>query len=40
MTIRVGVNGFGRIGKACVRLVHEHPELSWWLLTAPVTLKC
>ncbi|MGI6658829.1 MAG: type I glyceraldehyde-3-phosphate dehydrogenase [Dethiobacteraceae bacterium] len=28
MTIRVGVNGFGRIGKACVRLVHEHPELE------------
>ncbi|HZK24015.1 MAG TPA: type I glyceraldehyde-3-phosphate dehydrogenase [Oscillospiraceae bacterium] len=28
MTIRVGVNGFGRIGKACVRLAHENPELE------------
>ncbi len=26
--IRVGINGFGRIGRAFYRLAHEHPELE------------
>jgi len=28
MTIKIGVNGFGRIGRACIRLVEKHPELE------------
>ncbi|MCR3921367.1 MAG: type I glyceraldehyde-3-phosphate dehydrogenase [Firmicutes bacterium] len=28
MTVRIGVNGFGRIGKACIRLAHENPEVE------------
>jgi len=28
MAIRIGINGFGRIGKACIRLAHENPEVE------------
>ncbi|NLM45171.1 MAG: type I glyceraldehyde-3-phosphate dehydrogenase [Firmicutes bacterium] len=28
MTIKIGINGFGRIGKACVRLAHKNPEVE------------
>lgn len=28
MTIKIGVNGFGRIGKACIRLAHENPAVE------------
>ncbi|NLN06111.1 MAG: type I glyceraldehyde-3-phosphate dehydrogenase [Firmicutes bacterium] len=28
MTIKIGINGFGRIGKACVRLAYENPEVE------------
>ncbi|NLM53272.1 MAG: type I glyceraldehyde-3-phosphate dehydrogenase [Firmicutes bacterium] len=28
MAVRIGVNGFGRIGKACIRLAHENPEVE------------
>ena len=28
MTVRIGVNGFGRIGKACIRLAHENPDVE------------
>ncbi|HHX73394.1 MAG TPA: type I glyceraldehyde-3-phosphate dehydrogenase [Firmicutes bacterium] len=28
MTVKIGINGFGRIGKACVRLAHENPEVE------------
>lgn len=28
MTVRVGVNGFGRIGRACIRAAIDHPDVE------------
>jgi glyceraldehyde 3-phosphate dehydrogenase len=28
MTIRIGLNGFGRIGRACIRIAEEHPGVE------------
>ena len=28
MTVRIGINGFGRIGRLVVRALQEHPELD------------
>lgn len=28
MTVKIGVNGFGRIGRACIRIIEEHPGLE------------
>jgi glyceraldehyde 3-phosphate dehydrogenase len=28
MTIRIGVNGFGRIGRGCIRIAEEHPGVE------------
>ncbi|MDW7651297.1 MAG: type I glyceraldehyde-3-phosphate dehydrogenase [Bacillota bacterium] len=28
MTIKLGVNGFGRIGRACIRIAEEHPDVE------------
>ncbi|MCW3488611.1 type I glyceraldehyde-3-phosphate dehydrogenase [Dethiobacter alkaliphilus] len=28
MTVKIGVNGFGRIGRACIRIAEEHPDVE------------
>ena len=28
MTIRLGINGFGRMGRLAVRALHQHPDLQ------------